>query len=77
MDLHLIPDAEATAEEKDAVDGVLGPPASGWEGGPRRPATEGHLATGGDAIRERRHMLLPALWAAQSRVGWISPGALN
>jgi len=77
VDLHLIPDAEATAEEKDAVDGVLGPPASGWEGGPRRPATEGHLATGGDAIRERRHMLLPALWAAHSRVGWISPGALN
>ncbi|MFY9550639.1 MAG: NAD(P)H-dependent oxidoreductase subunit E [Thermoanaerobaculia bacterium] len=77
MDLHLIPGAEASAEERDAVDGVLGAPASGWEGGIRRPEAEGHLATGGDAIRERRHLLLPALWAAQSRAGWISPGALN
>ncbi len=38
---------------------------------------EGHVATGGDAIRAKRHLLLPALWAAQSREGWISPGALN
>jgi NADH-quinone oxidoreductase subunit F len=77
VDLHLIPGASATAEEREAVDAVLGPPASGWEGGARRPEFEGHLSTGGDAIRERRHMLLPALWAAQSRAGWISAGALN
>jgi len=77
VDLHLIPGAEASAEERDAVDGVLGPPASGWEGGARIAARDGHLATGGDAIRDRRHMLLPALWAAQSRAGWISAGALN
>ncbi len=77
MDLHLIPGAEATLEEREAVDSVLGPPTSGWEGGPRRPELEGHISIGGDAIRARRHLLLPALWAAQSRVGWISPGALN
>jgi NADH-quinone oxidoreductase subunit F len=38
---------------------------------------EGHVAIGGDAIRAKRHLLLPALWAAQSSEGWISPGALN
>jgi NADH-quinone oxidoreductase subunit F len=77
VDLHLIPGAEANADERDAVDRVLGPPSSGWDGGARRPQRDGHLSTGGDAIRERRHMLLPALWAAQSRAGWISAGALN
>ncbi len=77
MDLHLIPGAAATDQERDAVDAVLGAPASGWEGGPRDPSLEGHASSGGDALRTRRHQLLPALWAAQSRVGWISPGALN
>ncbi len=77
MDLHLIPGAEPSAAERAAVDAVLGAPASGWEGGTRRPDRDGHVATGGDAIRARRHLLLPALWAAQARVGWISPGALN
>jgi NADH-quinone oxidoreductase subunit F len=77
VDLHLIPGAEASADEREAVDKVLGAPASGWEGGVRRPETEGHVAVGGDAIRAQRHMLLPALWAAQSRAGWISAGALN
>ncbi len=77
MDLHLIPGAAASADEREAVDAVLGAPASGWEGGARRPETEGHVARGGDAIRARRHMLLPALWAAQARAGWISAGALN
>ena len=76
MDLHLIPGAEATAEERAAVDSVAGPAAGGWDGGPRRPE-DGHLALGGHAARERRHLLLPALWAAQSRIGWISAGALN
>ncbi len=77
MDLHLIPGAEATAEEREAVDGALGPPASGWEGADQRSAADRHVSSGGDAIRARRHMLLPALWAAHSRAGWISPGALN
>jgi NADH-quinone oxidoreductase subunit F len=77
VDLHLIPGAEPSAAERAAVDAVLGAPASGWEGGTGRPDRDGHVATGGDAIRARRHLLLPALWAAQARVGWISPGALN
>ena len=77
MDLHLIPGAVPTAEEKKAVDRVAGRPASGWEGGARRPKSDGHTATGGHAARGRRHLLLPALWAVQSRAGFISPGALN
>ena len=77
MDLHLIPAAEASPAECAAVDAVLGPPASGWEGGKREMEIDGHVSTGGDAIRARRHLLLPALWAAQSSEGWISPGALN
>jgi NADH-quinone oxidoreductase subunit F len=77
VDLHLIPGVEPTAEERAAVDSVVGPASSGWEGGPRRPEVEGHFALGGHAARERRHLLLPVLWAVQSRVGWISAGALN
>jgi len=77
VDLHLIPGAEATAEERAAVDSVAGPAESGWVGGPRRPEVEGHLSLGGHATRERRHLLLPVLWAVQSRVGWISAGSLN
>jgi len=77
VDLHLIPGAAPTAEERAAVDAAVGPPSSGWEGGARRPEAEGHIAYGGHASRARRHLLLPALWAAQSRVGFITPGALN
>ncbi|HYX19340.1 MAG TPA: NAD(P)H-dependent oxidoreductase subunit E, partial [Thermoanaerobaculia bacterium] len=77
MDLHLIPGAAPTAEERAAIDEAVGPPSSGWEGGERRPEVEGHIAYGGHAARARRHLLLPALWAAQSRVGFITPGALN
>jgi NADH-quinone oxidoreductase subunit F len=77
VDLHLIPNAAPSAEERAAVDTVTGAPTSGWDGGERHPETQGHLAIGGHAARARRDLLLPALWAAQSRVGWISPGALN
>ena len=35
MDLHWIPGADASAAERSAVDGVLGPPTSGWEPAPR------------------------------------------
>jgi NADH-quinone oxidoreductase subunit F len=77
VDLHLIPGAEASAEERAAVESVAGAPTSSWDGGPRRTERDGHLAIGGHAARERRHLLLPVLWAIQSRVGWISAGALN
>ena len=76
MDLHLR-DASPTDAERDAVDRVLGAPASGWDGGERVAGRDGHLAIGGREARARRHLLLPALHAVQARVGWLSEGALN
>jgi NADH-quinone oxidoreductase subunit F len=61
LDLHST-DARATAEERGAVDAVLGAPES---------VSEGHKP------RFPRHLLLPVLHAIQARAGWISPGALN
>jgi NADH-quinone oxidoreductase subunit F len=75
MDLR-IHGAEATEEERSAVDGVLGPPLSGWVGGVRAEDGE-RTAHGGHDAREQRHLLLPTLHAVQERIGWISPGALN
>jgi NADH-quinone oxidoreductase subunit F len=76
VDLHLL-DAAPSAEERDAVDALLGAPTSGWDGGVRDPVRDTHVAHGGHEARSRRHLLLPALHAVQSRVGWISEGALN
>jgi NADH-quinone oxidoreductase subunit F len=75
MDLRL-PDATPSAAERAAIDALLGAPASGWDGGPRR-ARDAHTAQGGHAARGQRHLLLPALEAVQARVGWITPGAFN
>ena len=69
--------AEPSTEEREAVDRLLGPPSSGWEGGHRDIARDGRLARGGRAAREQRDLLLPALHAVQDRVGWVSEGALN
>jgi NADH-quinone oxidoreductase subunit F len=77
MDRKLVPHAEPTDSERAALDAVLGPPSSRWDGGMRAVASDGHTAAGGHAARARRHLLLPALWALQERVGWISPGGLN
>ena len=52
-DIHLIPGAEASAAEREAIDRAIGEAAG------------------------QRHMLLPALHAAQARVGWLSEGAIN
>jgi NADH-quinone oxidoreductase subunit F len=76
MDLRAI-EAPPTEAERAAVDGVLGPPGSAWEGGERQPGQDGHAARGGASARERRHLLLPALHEVQDRLGWISPGALG
>jgi NADH-quinone oxidoreductase subunit F len=76
MDLHVIGPLASPAE-RAAVDAVLGPPESGWVGGPRRPGLDGTSSRGGHAIRSRRSQLLPALHAVQDRVGWISQPALN
>ena len=76
MDLH-ISDAEPSDEERAAVDALLGAPTSGWDGGVRDPVYDTHTARGGHEARAKRHLLLPALHAVQSRAGWLSEGALN
>jgi NADH-quinone oxidoreductase subunit F len=77
MDLRLVPHAEPTEAERAALDAVLGPPGSGWGGGPRLAGRDGNTAAGGHQARAQRPLLLPALWALQERIGWISPGGLN
>ena len=76
MDLKL-PEAQPTDEERAAVDALLGPPTSAWDGGERDSVRDTHVAFGGHEARAQRHRLLPALHAVQSRVGWISEGAIN
>jgi NADH-quinone oxidoreductase subunit F len=76
MDLHVIGPLASPAE-RAAVDGVLGPPESGWRGGGRNTLTEGHVARGGHEARSRRDLLLPALHALQDRVGGITQPGLN
>ena len=77
MDLKLVPHAEPTEAERAALDTVLGLPGSGWDGGVRATGVAGNTAATGHDARARRHLLLPALWALQERIGWISPGGLN
>lgn len=62
MDLHFTSD-EGTDAERAAVDAVLEGARSGPEHVPPR--------------RRSRNLLLPALHAVQTRIGWISAGALN
>jgi len=76
MDLHLR-HAAPTDQERAAVDALLGPPQSSWDGGDRGDLRDAHVAHGGRETRERRHLLLPALQALQSRVGWISETGLD
>jgi NADH-quinone oxidoreductase subunit F len=76
MDLHTT-EAPPSEVEKAAIDGVLGPPESGWFGG-ERSALDGHVAFGGLRRAEgRRHLLLPTLHALQEKVGYISLPALG
>ncbi|MEX2274541.1 MAG: NAD(P)H-dependent oxidoreductase subunit E [Actinomycetota bacterium] len=75
MDLQLT-DARATVEERAAVDALLGPPETPWDGG-ERDAYGVRVSRTGREAREQRHLLLPALHAVQDRIGWISEGALN
>jgi NADH-quinone oxidoreductase subunit F len=72
MDLKLM-SAEPSAEERDAVDEVLGPPGTGWDGGER---TARDLRVSRE-LETHRTLLLPVLHALQGRVGWISEGGLN
>jgi NADH-quinone oxidoreductase subunit F len=63
MDLRLLA-AEPSPAERDAIDAVVGV-----------DAMNGHHFARAD--RNRRDLLLPALRAAQRRVGWVSEGALG
>jgi NADH-quinone oxidoreductase subunit F len=76
MDLHVIGPLASPAE-RAAVDAVLGPSTSGWAGGTRDSAIDGHVARGGHEARSRRDQLLPALHALQDRVGQITQPGLN
>jgi NADH-quinone oxidoreductase subunit F len=76
MDLHVVGPLASPAE-RVAVDAVVGPAESGWRGGNRNPATDGHVARGGHEARSRRDLLLPALHALQDRVGHVSQPGLN
>ena len=64
MDLRPI-SIPPTDDERDAVDGVLG------------PAPEARQPTSYAQAKADRRFLLRALHAAQLRAGWISPGALG
>ncbi|MET9384510.1 NAD(P)H-dependent oxidoreductase subunit E [Streptomyces sp. NPDC002928] len=78
MDLHF-GDSKPTDEERAAVDALLGPPESSWEGAARDEMRAADLrwARGGREARDRRDLLLPGLHAINDRVGWISEGALD
>lgn len=78
MDLHF-GDSEPTDEERAAVDALLGPPRSSWEGAARDEMRAADLrwARGGREARDRRDLLLPGLHAINDRIGWISEGALD
>ena len=76
MDIELI-DVAPSAEEQAAVDRLLGPPLSGWEGGTRDALVETRVVIGGHEARDERHLLLPVLWAVQDRIGYVSAPALG
>ncbi|MGX5186596.1 NADH-ubiquinone oxidoreductase-F iron-sulfur binding region domain-containing protein [Streptomyces avermitilis] len=75
MDLHF-GDSKPSDEERAAVDALLGPAESSWEGADRSDA-DLRWARGGRAARDRRDLLLPGLHAVNDRIGWISEGALD
>ncbi|MEU1453668.1 NADH-ubiquinone oxidoreductase-F iron-sulfur binding region domain-containing protein [Streptomyces avermitilis] len=75
MDLHF-GDSKPSDEERAAVDALLGPPQSSWEGADRSDA-DLRWARGRRAARDRRDLLLPGLHAVNDRIGWISEGALD
>jgi NADH-quinone oxidoreductase subunit F len=78
VDLHF-GDSKPTDDERAAVDALLGPPESSWEGATRDEMRVADLrwARGGRAARDRRDLLLPGLHAINDRIGWISDGALD
>ena len=77
MDIRRV-ESDPTDDERVAVDALLGPPSSAWDGGPRGSQRDAHVShVGGRDTRALRDRLLPALQALQARVGWISEGGLG
>jgi NADH-quinone oxidoreductase subunit F len=77
VDLHLS-SAAPTDEERAAVDELLGDAVPSVSNvGARVEFLDGRVVRGGHDARAQRTLLLPALHALQSRVGWISEGGLN
>src|SRR4029079_13312351 len=77
MDIRRV-ESDPTDDERAAVDALLGPPSSAWDGGPRGSQRDAHVShVGGRDTRALRHQLLPALQALQARIGWISEGGLG
>jgi len=74
LDLHLT-DAQANAEERAAVESELGRTDASTHGGESQ-AADTRVAFNCNK-NGRRHLLLPMLHAVQSRMGWISHGAVN
>ena len=68
MDLKLI-GAKATEAEERAIHAVI--PEAEIE------IRSGRAVVGGHRARSLRHLLLPALAAVQSEVGWVSAGAID
>jgi NADH-quinone oxidoreductase subunit F len=77
VDLRLIPGAVPSDAERAAIDALLGPPAGIWDGTALSMTREGYAGPTGQTARGQRHLLLPALHAAQETTGYISPGGLN
>ena len=77
MDIRPI-DAEPTADERAAVDALLGAPRSAWDGGPRGDPRDAHVSPSAAATRARcGTCCCRRLQALQARVGWISEGGLG
>jgi len=79
MDLR-ITSTDATSAERAVVDRLVANGPGAAEDGPGTTTVrQGHRVVRGGPHRakERRHLLLPALHALQSEIGWVSPGGLG
>lgn len=65
MDLRFLGE-QPSAVEQEALDEVT-----------PTLAVDNRVLREGSAVRGKRHLLLPALWALQDQVGWISPGGMD
>ena len=76
MDLYLSK-ARASATERRAIDALLGPATSGWEGGKRRSDVDGRAARGGPRGARPAPPAAAGAACGPGPIGWISEGALN